>query len=424
MVSRGRSDIAIFVRLGGLRLQNIQTFFIPWLLVLLFTIASVAIPDGNLSLSIFLLLLTHVILIAYLNPEIKIIALILLLNTLLIFFLSVNDVSFSYLYTDGHRKVYINVIFLETIFWLFFGLGSFISKSKNMIFYDSNLSNALFFLASCLAVIELYFLYKGGLSNYIENPSKGTVLFELSCALLSLGAYLKERINIYWLLVAAILIIIGMLYGKRLPIAYLMMFFYILMYRKYGLNIAFLTVLITFLTAFLFGIFRDTGSVQLFLNELNMSALEKTNQGAIVHASSEYLNIISNGIITAPERLMSFFGNFFGALFVSMSSMPDYVRINQFTLKHSMIQGNGGLIGVYSYFFLGFFGPVLLGYIFGVLVNYRRGVLGLIAMFLVITSPRWTMYNIGPVIRMLGVVLLVYIVMKLVRLQQNKVRVK
>jgi hypothetical protein len=238
------------------------------------------------------------------------------------------------------------------------------------------------------------------------------------------GAYLKERIDFYWFLLAAILIIIGMLYGKRLPIAYLMMFFYILMYRKYGINIVFLTVFLTFLAAFLYGIFRDTFSVDLFLNELNMSALEKTNQGAIVHASSEYLNIINNGIISDLERLMSFFGNFFGALFVSMSSMPDYVRINQFTLKHAVIQGNGGLIGVYSYFFLGFFGPILLGYIFGFLINYRRGVLGLIAVFLVITSPRWTMYNIGPMIRMLSVVLLVYIVMKLVRLQQNKVRVK
>ncbi len=155
-----------------------------------------------------------------------------------------------------------------------------------------------------------------------------------------------------------------------------------------------------------------------------MSALEKSNQGAIVHASSEYLNIISNGLITVPERLMSFLGNFFGTLFASMSSMPDYVRINEFTLKHVDIQGNGGLVGVYSYFYLGFFGPVLLGYIFGFLVNYRRGVLGVIGVFLIITSPRWTMYNIGPVIRLLSVVLLVYVVMKLAGLQQNKVQVK
>jgi hypothetical protein len=405
-------------------MQNIQTFFIPWLLVLLLTIASAAIPDGNLSLSIFLLILTYAILIVHLNPEIKIIVFFLLFNILLLYFLSVNDLNFSYLYTDRHREMYIDVFFLETVFWLFFALGNFMSKNKSRIFYDNSLSNALFFLASFLAVIELYFLYKGGFSSYIENSNRGTVLFELSCMLLSVGAYLKERINFYWFLLAAILIIIGILYGKRLPIAYLMMFFYILIYRKYGLNITFLTVFITFLTSFLFGIFRDNFLVDMFLNELNMSALEKTNQGAIVHASSEYLNIIKNGIISIQERLMSFFGNFFGALFVSMSSMPDYVRINQFTLKHADIQGNGGLIGVYSYFFLGFFGPVLLGYIFGFLINYRRGVLGLIAVSLVITSPRWTMYNIGPMIRMLSVVLLVYIVMKLVRLQQNKMRVK
>ncbi len=424
MASGRHTDIVIFICFGGLRIKNIQTFFISWLVVLFFTIASVAIPDGNLSLSIFLLILTYVILIVHLNPEIKIIVFFLLFNTLLIYFLSVNDVSFSYLYTDKHREVYIDVVFLETIFWLFFGLGSFVSRSKSRIVYNNNLSNILFILASFLAVIELYFSYKGGFSSYIDNSNKGTVLFELSCVLFSVGAYFKEKINFYWFLVAAILIIIGMLYGKRLPIAYLMIFFYILIYRKYGLNIAFLTVLTTFLASFLYGIFRDYFSVELFLNELNMSALEKSNQGAIVHASSEYLNIISNGLITVPERLMSFLGNFFGTLFASMSSMPDYVRINEFTLKHVDIQGNGGLVGVYSYFYLGFFGPVLLGYIFGFLVNYRRGVLGVIGVFLIITSPRWTMYNIGPVIRLLSVVLLVYVVMKLAGLQQNKVQVK
>lgn len=197
--------------------------------------------------------------------------------------------------------------------------------------------------------------------------------------------------------------------GKRLPfsfviIAYLSLFFYC--YGKFKTLVVFSLVACV---SFLFGLFRDYMSLEA-LNAISLiDGFYSTNQGAVLHASSVYIRIVDELLVTNYDRFLSLTGNLFGTMFLPISMLPEQVQVNVFSMQHYPIQGNGGFIGSYSYFFLGWIGPFLLAFILALICSKHGPIMNLLVIIIILTSPRWSLYNIGPVIRLIVMSFLIII---------------
>jgi len=170
-------------------------------------------------------------------------------------------------------------------------------------------------------------------------------------------------------------------------------------------------------TGYIFGIVRDVMIFESISSEVLLSGLGFTNQGATLHASASYIRIVDEGLIGAADRFISLISNMFLAAFVSFSSLPDVARVNEYAMNYYQVQGNGGLIGAYSYFFLGWLGPLLLAGALALTFRSKGALLAISFGFLVVLSPRWTLYNIGPALRILGFTILFVLLFLLVRLK-------
>lgn len=269
----------------------------------------------------------------------------------------------------------------------------------------------MYFLVCFLFLIEILISYNSYNFSYIDMPNVGTLVFEVSCLLLGFIILKRGNLNagsriwLFELINVGLALYIVFSTGKRLPFSYIIIAYLARILPNYGyFRTGFIYFFIA-ISAYFFGIFRDFITLEGLSLSILIDGLYSTNQGAILHASAVYLRVVDENLITILDRLISFSGNFFGAIFIPISFLPEQVQINIFSMQHFPIQGNGGFIGSYAYYFFGWFGPVLLGVLLAWFCSRRGKLIDMIICLLILTSPRWTLYNIGPVVRLIVMVL-------------------
>ena len=114
-----------------------------------------------------------------------------------------------------------------------------------------------------------------------------------------------------------------------------------------------------------------------------------------MQSSSRIIGLIDNGYLDLGKRVVSFIYFCFSSITIS-SFLPDFVIFARY--KQDIYQsGGGGLIGAYSYGWLGIFGPILFGLFIAYFINAsflkRNNYLKVYGILLLITFPRWYAYN-------------------------------
>ncbi len=378
------------------------------------------------------LMLSSVLICAFTDKLVSALGFFLLANN---FILSVSflfqDGIVSYLWTATFDGYYRKVILLETLFWcsfvLFCGAKSANDGAQSKIYRKNMLVNfppIIFLLAGIPMLIgDIVISSSSYFISYVEFSSTGTVAYETGSAFIAFGIFLRVGRRTSWLSLAleavAILLIlyIAVGSGKRLPLAYPVFSYTVLLAHHFSRMAAGTVYFAIALSGYVFGIVRDAMTLQSISSDILLSGLRSTNQGATMHASAVYVRIADEGLITTGERFVSFVSNMFLAAVVPVSSLPDVARVNEFAMNYYDVQGNGGLIGPYSYFFLGPTGPVLLAGALAWLYRSKGAIPTLTFGFLAVMSPRWTLYNIGPALRILGFTALFVLIVRLLRLR-------
>jgi hypothetical protein len=393
--------------------------------VLFLIVVSYFLFDNNplLFSAIHLLVFTYAV--ATDKSKFLIVYLFLLINSLFILFsLYFTDGIPSYLFDESFTLYYSKSLILEILFWItFITVLKYASNNNKTVGRAFNIDTRglkiypVFVVAIFLLLLEISLSYQLYLINYSEAFDTGTVAYELGCLFLAIGISNRGRLSSFKYLIFIELIgvllalFIVLATGKRLPFSFIIMAYASIYFYTYG---KFKTITIFFVVAvisFLFGIFRDFMSFES-LNEISLiNGFYSTNQGAVLHASSVYVRIVDDLLVTNYDRFISFIGNFIGTIFLPISMLPEQVQVNIFSMQHYPIQGNGGLIGAYSYFFLGWIGPFLLAIFLALLCSIQGPIMNLLATIIILTAPRWTLYNIGPVIRLMVMSLFIILIM-------------
>jgi hypothetical protein len=378
------------------------------------------------------LMLSSLLICAFTDKLVSALGFFLLANN---FILSISfifhDGVISYLWTATFDAYYRKVLLLETLFWCFFvtfcgaksagGVTDSIVYRKNMLI---DFPPIIFLLAGIPMLIgDIVVSSSSYFISYVEFSSTGTVAYETGAAFIAFGIFLRVGKRTPWLALAlealAILLIlyIAVGSGKRLPLAYPVFSYTVLLAHHFSRLAAGTVYFAIALSGYVFGIVRDAMTLQSISSDILLSGLRSTNQGATVHASAVYVRIADEGLITTGERFVSFVSNMFLAAVVPVGSLPDVARVNEFAMTYYDVQGNGGLIGPYSYFFLGLTGPVLLAAALAWVYRSKGAIPTLAFGFLAVMNPRWTLYNIGPALRILGFTALFVLIVRLVRLR-------
>jgi hypothetical protein len=148
-----------------------------------------------------------------------------------------------------------------------------------------------------------------------------------------------------------------------------------------------------------------------------------TNQGGAFHAAAVYLRLISEGFLNTADRALAFISTFVGPLFLPVSVLPDVARLNQYAMDYYVVQGNGGLIGVYSWVYLGVLGPPLFAFMFAMLARLPQRLFVLIYAIALLGAIRWTLYNVNPLVRLMGYALpLFYLGFLVVAIARRSIR--
>jgi hypothetical protein len=340
----------------------------------------------------------------------------------------------SYLDDDSFSLYYKKSILLETVFWAAFSLThshigknrSVEEKSRNPKIIKIPFAYTLW-ISILLLVIEIIISSNRYFSTYENDSGIGTIAFELGCFLLAFGifqrgsvVYRNEQLILECLAVGlAAYVVSGS--GKRLPFAFIVIAYLFRLINRKGLVLGAALYFCILIAGFVFGIFRDFMDFGRLEFGSLISGLESTNQGASLHAAAVYLRIIEEGLVSTVDRGISFIGNFLGSLFMPMSWLPEQVQINVVAMRYYAVQGNGGLPGVYSYFFLGWVGPILFGSGLGAICSARGKFMSMFSFIVILTSPRWTLYNVGPVIRLVSMFLLLVMILQIVYIKSERI---
>ena len=348
------------------------------------------------------------------------------------------DGQISFLTDELITPFYKKALLLETVFWATFSglLGLYIDIVRRGLVDGTSLLlrypvQLQFMISIAILAIEIMISSGEYFQSYVDVSDTGTIAYELGCVFLALAIVsrsenpLVTRNFVLEMIAVALALFIVVGSGKRLPFAYVIMAYMLYSLRYYGkLRTAILYLVISGL-GFVQGILRDFMSVDGINTNLLTSGMGSSNQGAVLHASAVYLRVADEGLISVIDRGISFLSNFVGALILPLSFLPEQAQINVHAMKYYDLQGNGGFVGTYSYFFLDWIGPTLFASSLALLCCRHGHWLKLFVIIILLTSPRWTLYNIGPVLRLISMVLILFICINLLfRILLNNSRSK
>lgn len=330
------------------------------------------------------------------------------------------DGQVSFLTEESFFPYYKKSLLLETFFWATFSVlyrSSFRAfESEKIYILNAVVKTPIdlqYVTAIGILVLEIIISSNAYFKPYSEVSDTGTIAYEVGCLMLALAIVSRTeysrrpKVLMLEMLGVGIALFIVLGSGKRLPFAYVIIAYLLYSLQHYG---KFRTTLLYFAISgfgFLLGIVRDFMAADSVSAEMLAIGFGASNQGAVLHASAVYLRVADEGLSTLLDRVISFMSNFFGALLLPISLLPEQAQINLHAMKYYDVQGNGGFIGTYSYYFLGWIGPFFIATVLALLCARRGRIINNLIVIIILTSPRWTLYNIGPVLRLISMTLVV-----------------
>lgn len=389
-------------------------------LVVILVMSVCYLADASMMTMISLLLLFVAIIFIREPTKWAIVYLGVIVNLLYLWLaLWMMDGQISFLTDERITPYYKKALLLETIFWATFAglLGLFINISNRAVVGGAKLQmrysvQIQFIIAIVILAIEIMISSGAYFKPYSDVSNTGTFAYELGCLFLALGIvsrsynkigtgnFVLEMIAVAF----ALFIVVGS--GKRLPFAYVIMAYLLYSLKYYGKPKTAILCLVISGLGYVQGIVRDFMTVNEINTDLLTGGFGSSNQGAVLHASAVYLRVADEGLSTVIDRGISFLSNFFGALILPISFLPEQAQINVHAMQFYDVQGNGGFIGAYSYFFLGWIGPILLASALAWLCCRNGRWVEILVMITLLTSPRWTLYNVGPVLRLISMLII------------------
>lgn len=120
---------------------------------------------------------------------------------------------------------------------------------------------------------------------------------------------------------------------------------------------------------------------------------ESSTQGDVIQSSGRLIGILNTNSTDYFYRTSSFLNYLSSPFFISslFNSTSNLAKYKQDTFQ----SGGGGLISIYFYFWLSYLGPIFIGIILAIFINFSTyNIYFLLYSFtLFITFPRWVAYN-------------------------------
>lgn len=402
----------------------------------------------SLDLNIFIvtsfLLFIGVLSFIFLNPELLTLSLIFVHCVFFFKFFNTPSILFIFLFSFLHALVYYDFFVLNRpiSFWGDFQSENYLSISLFchllFIFVLGNvlshfeLVNAVkfnfriyfqhhHFIFSALSVIGLYIIVYGitgetiASGAYANGNQVKSSIFEYFILVYLFLIIFSKRIFIHYSVLFLLFIgysIKAFLYGARIEVLQLVLLVFLIFYdsnksisfTKLLLSIFFLLYinsLVGFIRANPMLLFENNWSEILnpfvrFSFSTSSSSFSST-EGDVVQSSARMVGLIEVNELPIEKRMFGFFYFIFSP-FLPSSLLPDYVSLASYK-QSNYESGGGGLISSYFFVWLGYFGPIVISFILGIIINYffiYRTVsktLFIYGFCLLSTFPRWHSFN-------------------------------
>lgn len=319
------------------------------------------------------------------------------------------------------EKYYIKTFIILALFWASFSLilpklnvpiviKDFLKFSKQpIIFYFSFIIQVLilFFGRSGNSIFE-----SGGYGSADSTVSNlgGTAIFEYFLIFYPLS-YLfsggnKFKINLL-LILSLTFCLKAISFGGRVEAIQCMLLIFLLHFdnKTTKLSKIFLYLFVPILFFILFGFIRAVPNAtmsELFLmikDNINLAGYTFFgNQIEVFYSSTRLIGLIDIGVINSIDRIEIFFYNIL-AILTPYSTLPIKANLALY-MQDEYSAGGGGLLPIFFYVYLSYFGVVMIGIILGLairnLINniYRCSNYFLIYIaMLMSTYPRWYAYS-------------------------------
>lgn len=298
----------------------------------------------------------------------------------------------------------------------------FVFRKNSLVFVSLLLS--LFFMALASVIGNDFSALNGSYS--IESSS--SIFFEycipfLICAFLYSKNNVEKRILLIFFVVFMVL---PLLMGRRLPFLMVsLLFFYFYYIDRVSTRGVFLLVLLGFAILSVIASFRIGGDVEVLDSffAISKDGVMENNQGGVIISAATYLGLIDDGYFDFGFRLRSLIGMFLSPFTTSDLALPE-TFVNFSAMKYANIPGNGGLPGVYFYIWGGWLGVILGSLIINkVLSGYGKGrYRTAIALFFLVTFPRWYAYNMIILFKMLFWFIVLLVLVDLINSKFSKLK--
>lgn len=392
-------------------------------LIKILTLACLVLPyfwffglSGNLNLGFMLILLmaTNFYFFVTIKNPLSVVFLVAHFNYLILCAVFFLELPFSYLEQKRERDVYDTVVLLDFVFYLILGICLIRSKFDfGMLGHKLWIpAHVLYSLGVFCVILNLSAVFRYIGLPYMEYHDKHTVFAEVGwvfCALWLLfdaeNRFLSKKSVLLYLLM-----ITSMFFGARLQVSFFIIALLIRFVFSSSKLYFYLSLALVIFGGVIVGIVRDVVGLDVDLE----SVFSTINQGASLRTSAVYLMAVNEGFFTIGDRVLSSTATFLFAWLPS-SFFENVGHLNVKITQFSQIQGNGGFIGPYLFLFFGYFGSFLFIASFVYLINKAIYRAPIFVAIIAVTSYRWQLYNVLPVIKVMMVLLLLCCMFKVIK---------
>jgi hypothetical protein len=295
----------------------------------------------------------------------------------------------------------------------------------------------LFFISLLILVFILIFGIQG--DTIFESGRYGTgevhksALYEYFIVFFLASIFLMNPKNNWHKFILSFLLLFYMfkalIYGGRIEVLQLGLVVMYLTLNFFYKKKLLLAVLICAIYIFLDIVAQIRANPFLFFNLSELSFLSSifteqteiiaSQYGDVYQSSLRIVGLLRDGFIDIQTSFLSFLTVVFGS-FLPSKFTPDFYNLASYQ-RNIARSGGGGLISVFSFAWLSYFGPLVFGLFIGLIVRYfyklDNPIINMYGLLVLITFPRWFAYY--PVILFKMNFLGILIVMLIVFLKRN-----
>lgn len=383
--------------------ENFRYFiFLPILNYILLTIKS----KNNLPLTLFFIYAT--IFYLYLLPR-------FIFDLPIVYYFQYDDIYYY------NKSLLVIIIYLIS---LMFFIKPFDSNFKFPEYRNFFQPNNIIAIINCIILISIFLFGFSG-KNITDDVKYGSedfgeksVFTEYYILFLIFAlVHTKSKLFRYTIILFSVLMIIKcVLYGSRVSaLLIILTIFAIEFANKFSVKTVIFGAFVGIIVMNLLGILREQSDNELNFESilrLNPDKIMSSTQSDMFYGSVCFIGLIEDDIFDYSTRIKAFTG------FILRLFLPSNLSFEEGTLtvygQKFTDWGGGAHPSTYFFVWLGWLGPILLGYIIANLMNILKRIhlnkyIMLIALILIITMPRWYGYEPGIIFKMswVGIVLLI-----------------